>query len=82
MNIKSDFIVYGRDNCPYCVKAKELLDSRGLQYEYIDVSENQDAREFIKSIGCTTVPQVFYDDDVYIGGYTELVKWVAEREPK
>lgn len=30
------FIVYGRDNCKYCTKAKELLTELGLDFKYID----------------------------------------------
>lgn len=34
--------LYTKDYCPYCVKAKNLLDSLGSPYEEIDVTHNQD----------------------------------------
>jgi glutaredoxin 3 len=63
--------------CGYCVRAKALLDSRGLAYEEIDLGENLDRARLNELTGGWTVPQILIDGSP-IGGYTEL--WRLDRE--
>lgn len=64
--------VYSTNQCPWCVRAKSLLQAEGLNYEEIDVSANQDRLlEMMERSGRRTVPQIFIDD-VSIGGFDEL----------
>lgn len=72
--------IYTKDNCPYCVQAKNLFKSKG--WEYTEHFINEDTRttlleELTTRIGTTprTVPQIFIDDQA-IGGYTDLVSWL------
>ena len=64
--------VYVTDYCPYCTRAKALLDKRGIPYELIDVS-NDDAKRawLVKATGRRTVPQIFIHGES-IGGSDEL----------
>ncbi len=77
-------IVYSKEHCPYCTRAKSLLDKIGIPYEeYIIkmpdttklLSENQHwvTREELleKAPNARTVPQIWIDGE-HIGGYTEL----------
>lgn len=73
------YTVYGKPNCPYCERAKQLLDSKGLEYQYIDVVA--DAAQFaemaklvVSSTGYPpkTVPQIFSGDGGYVGGFDDL----------
>jgi glutaredoxin 3 len=66
-------IVYTRDYCPYCDRAKALLNQRGIPFvEDKSVWTDDSKREaLVKRTGMKTVPQIFADD-VLIGGYTEL----------
>jgi glutaredoxin 3 len=67
-------LTYTVDYCPYCKKAKALLREKGVDFEDIDITANEDEmREKIGKItgGKTTVPQIFIDG-VHIGGYTDL----------
>lgn len=78
----SEFKVYGKPNCPYCVRAMDLLDSKGIKYEYIDVTKSPEALKFIKEdLGCRTVPQIFEvenDTDMeHIGGFDDLVSFFS-----
>lgn len=75
------YIIYGKDNCPYCVRAKQLLDSKVLRYDYRDVKEyDYFLQEMIYAVTeetgspPKTVPQIFSPQGVYIGGFTELSK--------
>ena len=58
--------------CGYCVRAKTLLDSRGLEYEEISLDEGAGFRQrLLELTGGWTVPQILVDGEP-IGGYTEL----------
>jgi glutaredoxin 3 len=64
--------------CGYCVRAKTLLDGRGLEYEEIDVGDDPGFRARLNELtGGWTVPQILIDDQP-IGGYTEL--WRLDRD--
>lgn len=71
------FLVYGKRNCPWCTKAKQLLDKLQMFYVYMDVAEDTDLRERLKAAGHKTVPVVFLGDEL-IGGYNELTEWVQK----
>lgn len=52
--------VYTTDYCPYCTRAKALLDKRGIAYEEIDVTDDPQKRDWlVKTTGRRTVPQIF-----------------------
>jgi len=64
--------------CGYCVRAKTLLDSLGLEYEEIHLDSDPDFRATLHDLtGGWTVPQILIDGRP-IGGYTEL--WRLDRE--
>ena len=65
--------VYTTDYCPYCVKAKTLLSTKGAAFTEIDVTGDDDARIALvkKANGMKTVPQIFIDDR-HIGGFDDL----------
>ena len=64
--------------CGYCVRAKALLDSLGLEYEEIQLDDDEGFRARLHELtGGWTVPQILIDDRP-IGGYTEL--WRLDRE--
>jgi glutaredoxin 3 len=69
----SKITVYTTTYCPYCVKAKALLQTRGIPYEEIQLSEEDDKAwdDLYKRSKMQTVPQIFADGKI-IGGYTEL----------
>ena len=58
--------------CGYCVRAKALLDSKGIEYEEIRVDDDPTFRQkLLELTGGWTVPQILLDGRP-IGGYTEL----------
>ena len=66
--------IYGTDWCPYCSAAKELLESKGISYDEIDVSDPGARQSMIeRANGRRTVPQIFIGDE-HIGGYNELAQ--------
>jgi glutaredoxin 3 len=70
--------IYATRWCGYCVRAKTLLDSRGLSYEEISLDDDPTFRQTVlEATGGWTVPQILIDGRP-IGGYTEL--WRLDRE--
>lgn len=68
----TDVKIYLTHWCPYCQRAKALLEQRAIPYEEIDVDGDHEKRAWLrKATGQRTVPQIFIKDES-IGGYTEL----------
>ena len=71
-------LVYSTRWCGYCVRAKALLESRGIEYEEISLDGDPAFRRKLFDLtGGWTVPQILIDGRP-IGGYTEL--WRLDRE--
>ena len=64
--------IYTTQTCPYCVRAKRLLQKKSVPYEEIDVSWDDDKRmQLLRRTGRRTVPQIFIGDE-HVGGSDEL----------
>ena len=68
------FLIYTQPRCNYCLMAKRLLDEKGEAYMEIDITEDVDAKNKIRSLGFKTVPQIFYPDGKHFGDYEHLEK--------
>ena len=66
-------VVYSKDYCPFCVKAKELLRSKDVDFKEIAIDIYPEERNLMieKSGGRRTVPQIFIDD-FHVGGCDDL----------
>ena len=66
-------IVWSKDQCPYCVQAKQLLEIKGIEYEERNIMQGTwTKQQLLESVPTArTLPQIFLDD-AYIGGFTEL----------
>jgi len=73
--------VYSTAVCPYCVAAKNLLKSRGLEWTEVRIDTDAAQRDAMlaRSGGRRTVPQIFVNDQL-VGGYDDLV--AADRSGK
>ena len=72
--------IYSKDYCPFCARAKMLLDNMGLNYEHYEVSlDAEKEAEMSQRSGRFTVPQIFIDD-VAIGGSDDLFNLVESGE--
>lgn len=80
MTDNHNFFIIGRLTCGWCDKAKDLLRSRGLTFDSVNIESNLVAfRLLLKKCGLTTVPQIWYGD-TYIGGYEDLVIWLTAKD--
>ena len=70
-------IVWSKDSCPFCVQAKALLESRGIEYEERNVSQDWTREQLLEAVPTArTLPQIFLDGEL-VGGFTELRKKLA-----
>ena len=67
-------VMYLRESCPYCHRARQLLRSKGVAWDEIDLDrEPQRRAEMIDRTGRHTVPQVFVGD-THVGGSDDLAR--------
>ena len=68
----ADIQIYTWSNCPYCVRAKDLLKRKGLAFEEIDLDGREDELKALRDrTGMRTVPQIFIGGQL-VGGFSEL----------
>lgn len=71
-------VIYTTRICPYCVRAKQLFQRKGIDYQEIDVSLDHDLRiKLVERTKQRTVPQIFINDQ-HIGGCDDL--YALERQ--
>jgi len=65
-------IVYTTRICPYCVRAKQLLQRKKVAFDEIRIdTDHEQARVMVSRSRRRTVPQIFVDD-LHVGGYDDL----------
>ena len=57
--------VYSKNNCPYCVKLKNQLNTWGIAFEEVNIEQDKDAKSFVVEQGHRSVP-VLYNELEYI----------------
>lgn len=73
-------IIYSKDYCPYCDRAKEYFSNRGIPFEEIDVTRDPKIYEELKArTRHMTVPQIFIGGQ-FIGGYTDMIDKIRRGE--
>ena len=77
----AEVVLYTTQWCPFCIRAKRLLDMKGVPYKDIDISGKPELRREMeaRSNGGYTVPQIFVDGEP-IGGSDELMMLEASGE--
>ena len=61
--------LYTKNNCIQCAMTKKLLNKDNIKYEEINVEENSDVLEDLKSRGFKSLPVLSYNDKEYIVGF-------------
>jgi glutaredoxin 3 len=71
--------IYTTTYCGYCVRAKDLLTRKGVKYEEMDVTGNDEMRAKLVEMsgGQRTVPQIWIGD-THVGGYSDLARLESE----
>jgi glutaredoxin 3 len=64
--------IYTKSQCPHCVRAKRLLERKGVAYQEIDAERNDELRAWlVDKTGQMTVPQIFAGDRS-LGGFSDI----------
>jgi glutaredoxin len=72
--------VYSKNNCSFCVQAKNYLTQKNIPFTEIKIDENQEAKEFILEQGHRTVPQIYLGETLFVqGGYQGLTKLTEDQ---
>lgn len=72
----SQVVMYGTAICPYCTRARMLLDAKGVEFEDIRVDIEPSLRDIMEEkSGQYTVPQIWIGEH-HVGGFTDL--WALE----
>lgn len=70
----SKIVIYTNGWCPFCARAKRLLDEQELHYREVSIDQEPGRRaEMIERSGRVTVPQIFIDGS-HIGGSDDLAR--------
>ena len=73
--------IYTASYCPFCVKAKSLLNKKKIKFTEIDISNDESLKEKMSAMtnGARSVPQIF-DDNIYIGDCDKIHKLDQEKK--
>ncbi len=64
--------IYSTEYCPYCIRAKEFVKSKGYDFEVVDLTHDHERRQQVsEETGSMTVPMIFIGEE-FIGGASEL----------
>jgi glutaredoxin len=70
--------VYSKNNCPFCVRTKQLLESKGVPYTEVNIENDPESRQMLLDKGLRSVPQIFHGFELIEGGFNGLTKKPAE----
>ena len=75
-----NFAVYSKEDCPFCYKVKQVLELTGNNFVVYNLGEDFTKEEFYSEFGeGSTFPQVICDDQK-LGGCTDTVKFLKEKQ--
>jgi glutaredoxin 3 len=64
--------IYSKDGCPFCKKARDWFDSRGISYTEIKMNDQEQRMAFYQRTNTKSVPQI-YINDKHVGTYNDLM---------
>jgi glutaredoxin 3 len=72
--------VYSKNNCPFCVQAKNLLKLKNIEFQEVKIDEDAAAKDFVLGQGHRTVPQIYTGDKLFVeGGFQGLSKLTEDQ---
>ena len=75
-------LIYTKNACPFCISAKQLLDSRGISYEEVNIEEGENRNLLFEVLPhARSVPQIFLDNE-YVGGFAQLRERFLDNDPR
>ena len=76
----AQIIIYSKNNCGYCIKAKNLLENLGLDYAEKKFDDFSNVEKLFEDIGKSvkSMPQIKINGEL-IGGYNQLIEYLADK---
>lgn len=74
-----EVVVFTREGCPFCAKAKGMLQDRDIPYEELVLNRDYTGRALRALSGADMVPQIFIDGE-HVGGSDKLETWLASHD--
>jgi glutaredoxin len=71
-------VLYSKPNCSYCDRAKQILKSWDITYDTVDITVNPELRDFLINEGHKSVPQLYSDGKLFLGGTAALNQMTKE----
>lgn len=72
--------IYTKDMCPYCDRAKAKLKMMNIPYQERNITKDPEMRDWLKSQGHRTVPQLYLDDTLFVQGGCDGLMAMNEKE--
>ena len=70
----AEITVYTTEPCSFCIRVKQLLTTRGVEYQEVNLSKDPEGRaQLVERTGMLSFPQVVVGDQV-IGGFRETIE--------
>jgi glutaredoxin len=70
------YTIYTQKNCMYCTKAKALMKEHNIDFVEISLDYDSNAKALMKELGNKTVPQIFNEENIHLGGYIDLYETI------
>ena len=77
--LSSSITVYTKPSCVQCTATYRKLDSKGIEYEILDLSEDETALEKVKELGYLQAPVVVTEDEHWSGYRPDKIDELAAR---
>lgn len=71
--------VYTKPSCVQCTATYRALDSKGIEYDVLDLSQDEEALQAVKELGYLQAPVVVTDDEHWSGFRPDKISALAER---
>lgn len=71
--------LFSKNNCPNCTKLKGLLESNGIQFEVVNLDEDINSLQWLKSQGHRSVPQLYLNNNVVGGDWNKQTALTNEQ---
>ena len=71
-------VVWSKPGCPQCVSAKQLLKTKGIEYEEKNIAQGYNIQDLLELVpNAKTMPQIWLDEE-HIGGFSDLQKKLSD----
>lgn len=70
--------IYGKESCIACDRTQKLFDKHNIEYDVVDVEKTEGAIDYIKSLGYSALPVVFYNDEHWSGFRVDKIRAVQK----